>query len=38
MLVGNYEDISKMINTEVDKIFVFKCCIIKDIDKYDENF
>lgn len=38
MLVGNYEDINKMINAEVDKIYVFKCCIIKDIEKYNEKF
>ena len=31
MLIGTYEEIKKIINEKFDKIFIFKCCIITDI-------
>ena len=36
MLVGKYNDIKKLLKEKFDKIFVFKCCIILDIDDYNE--
>jgi len=30
MLVGSFEEIKKMLMEDLDKIFVFKCCIISD--------
>ena len=33
MLVGNYEEIKKILSEKFDKIFIFKCCIITDIEK-----
>ena len=38
MLVGNYIDIIKIINTKIDNIYVFKCCLIKDIDNHNKKF
>ena len=32
MLVGTYKDIKKIISENFDKIFIFKCCLITDID------
>ncbi len=36
MLVGNYNDILKILNDTFDKIYVFKCCIILDLKNYSE--
>jgi putative colanic acid biosysnthesis UDP-glucose lipid carrier transferase len=35
MIIGNYEDIKKILKNQFEKIFIFKCCIILDIEKYD---
>jgi len=32
MLVGTYKDIKKIVSENFDKIFIFKCCLIVDID------
>ena len=32
MLVGTYKNIKKIISENFDKIFIFKCCLITDID------
>ena len=31
MIVGTYEDIKKIINESLEKIFIFKCCMITDL-------
>jgi len=31
MIVGTYEDIKKIINERFEKIFIFKCCMITDL-------
>ena len=31
MIVGSYEDIKKLLSEKFDKIFIFKCCIITDL-------
>ena len=31
MIVGNYADIKKLLSEKFDKIFIFKCCIITDL-------
>ena len=33
MLVGTYDEISKIINDKFDKILIFKCCMITDYQK-----
>ena len=33
MLIGKYEEIKKILKDKFDKIFIFKCCIITDINK-----
>ena len=33
MLIGNYDEIKKIINEKVDKIFVFKCCMVSNLEK-----
>ena len=35
MLVGTYEDIKKILFEKFDKIYVFKCCMISNIDEID---
>ncbi len=35
MLIGTYEEIKKILSDKFDKIFIFKCCIITDIKKYN---
>ena len=35
MLVGTYKEVKKIILEKFDKIFVFKCCIITDIENLD---
>ena len=37
MLVGNYDEIKEILSNDFDKIYVFKCCIILDIKKYNLN-
>ena len=37
MLVGNYNDIKDLLKNKFDDIYVFKCCIILDIKKYNLN-
>jgi exopolysaccharide biosynthesis polyprenyl glycosylphosphotransferase len=37
MLVGNYDEIKEILNNDFDKIYVFKCCIVLDIAKYNLN-
>lgn len=37
MIVGNYNDIKKLLVNKFEQIYVFKCCIILDIHKYDQN-
>ena len=37
MIVGNYNDIKKLLVNKFEQIYVFKCCIILDIHKYDES-
>ena len=32
LLVGNYKEIKKIISEKFDKIFIFKCCMITDIE------
>ena len=31
MIVGTYEEIKKIINEKFEKIFIFKCCMITDL-------
>jgi len=31
MIIGNYSDIKKLLSEKFDKIFIFKCCIITDL-------
>ena len=38
MLVGNYKDIIQIIENQFDKVYVFKCCIILDIDEHKKKF
>ena len=33
MLIGNYDEIKKIINEKVDKIYVFKCCMVSNLEK-----
>ena len=35
MLVGTYEEIKKIINDQFDKILIFKCCMITNIEKFN---
>ena len=35
MLIGTYNDIKKIISDKIDKMFVFKCCIITDLKNQD---
>ena len=37
MIVGNYSDIKKLLLNKFEQIYVFKCCIILDIHKYDQS-
>ena len=37
MIVGNYDDIKKLLVNKFEQIYVFKCCIILDIHKYDQS-
>jgi len=32
MLIGNYHEIKKILSEKFDKIFIFKCCILLDIE------
>ena len=36
MLVGTYKEIKKILKDNIDKIYVFKCCIILDRDDHQE--
>ena len=38
MLVGNYDDIKKIMSEKFDKINIFKCCMILDLKNFDEKF
>ncbi len=38
MLVGNYSEIKKVLINDFDKKFVFKCCIILDLENFDLKF
>ena len=31
MLVGNYDEIKKILSEKFDKILIFKCCLITDL-------
>ena len=31
MIVGSYEDIKKLLSEKFEKILIFKCCIITDL-------
>ena len=35
MLVGTYDEIKKILQSNFEKVFVFKCCLITDYDKQD---
>ena len=35
MLVGAYKDISKLLKEKFEKIIIFKCCMITDIDNFN---
>ena len=35
MLIGSYEDVKKILQEKHDKIFIFKCCIITNIKKFN---
>ena len=35
MLVGNYFEVQKIINSKLDHIYIFKCCIITDIKNHN---
>ena len=35
MLVGTYDEVTKILKSEFEKIIIFKCCIITDINNYD---
>ena len=35
MIVGSYEDIKKLLSEKFDKIFIFKCCIITDLNNFN---
>ncbi len=35
MLIGTYEEIKKILKDKFDKIYIFKCCIITDIKKFN---
>ena len=37
MLVGNYNDIKELLKNKFDDIYVFKCCVILDINFQNEN-
>ena len=37
MLIGNYDEIKEILSNDFDKIYVFKCCMILDIEKYNLN-
>lgn len=36
MLVGSYKEILKIINNKIDDIFVFKCCLMTDIENQNK--
>ena len=38
MLVGTYDEIKKILKTNFEKIYVFKCCLITDYNKQDIRF
>ena len=38
MLVGKYSEIKQVLNDQFNKIFVFKCCIITDLENFDLKF
>ena len=38
MLVGKYSEIKQVLNDQFNKIFVFKCCIISDLENFDKKF
>ena len=38
MLVGTYEEIKKILSEKFEKIFIFKCCILTDIENLDTKF
>ncbi len=38
MLIGTYEDIKKILFEKFEKIFIFKCCMITDLEKYNLKF
>ena len=38
MLIGTYKEIQKILKDNIDKIYVFKCCIISDRDAHLEKF
>ena len=37
MLVGTYKEIQHIMKNKMNKIFVFKCCIITDLDHHNKN-
>ena len=38
MLIGTYKEIQKILKDDINKIYVFKCCIISDRDAHLEKF
>ena len=38
MLIGKYSEIKQVLNDQFNKIFVFKCCIISDLENFDLKF
>ena len=38
MLVGNYIDIKKILDNKFEQINIFKCCMILDLDKFEEKY
>tara|TARA_Y100000389_G_scaffold140429_1_gene138260 strand:- start:10196 stop:11611 length:1416 start_codon:yes stop_codon:yes gene_type:complete len=35
MLIGKYEEIKKILSTDFDKIFIFKCCMITNLENHN---